>query len=94
MISTAAELATALVKELPPDVRSIMEAHFFDGESLFKIQRRHKVKRRDMEAITATALVTMRKAMRSRGVQGVADFDLALRFEAFPPDHVGIQELP
>ena len=73
MISTAAELATALVKELPPDVRKLVEAHFFDGESLFKIQRHHGMKRRDLEAMIEFALVTMRSALRGRGVRAVAD---------------------
>ena len=46
MLSTAADLAAALVKDLPPDVRKIEEAHFFDGESIFTIQRRHNLKSR------------------------------------------------
>ena len=68
MISTAAELAAANVEELPLDVRKLVEAHFFYGESLFKIQRRHKLKLRDMEAMIEAALVTMNLALRSRGV--------------------------
>jgi len=73
MISTAADLAVVLVQELPPDVRKIMEAHFFDGESIFTIQRRYKLKRRDLEAMIEAALLTMRLALRSRGVRAVAD---------------------
>jgi hypothetical protein len=42
MISTAAELAAALVEDLPPDIRSIVEAHFLGGESIFTMQRRYK----------------------------------------------------
>ncbi len=73
MISTAADLAAALVSDLPPEVRKIVEAHFFDGESVFKLQRRHKMKRRDLEAMIEAALVSMRMALRSRGVRGLAD---------------------
>jgi hypothetical protein len=73
MIFTAAELAATVVKELPPDVRTVVEAHFFDGESIFKIQRRYKLKRRDLEAMIEAALVTMRSALRSCGVRAVAD---------------------
>jgi hypothetical protein len=44
MLFTAADLAAALVQDLPPEVRTFVEAHFFDGESIFKIQRRYKLK--------------------------------------------------
>jgi len=73
MLSTAAELAATLVNDLPPDVRSIVEAHFFDGESIYKIQRRYKMKRRDLEVMIEAALVKMRLALRSRGVRVVGD---------------------
>ena len=63
----------ALVNDLPPDVRKIVEAHFFDGESIFKIQRRYKMKRRDLEAMIEAALLSMRTALRSRGVRAVGD---------------------
>jgi hypothetical protein len=49
------------------------EAHFFDGESIFKIQRRYKLKRRDLGKMIEAALVSMRTALRSRGVCAVAD---------------------
>ncbi len=65
--------AAALVQDLPPDLQDIVEAHLFDGESLFKIQRRYKLERRVLEALIAAALVTMRTALRSRGVQSVSD---------------------
>jgi hypothetical protein len=32
----SADLAAALVNDLPPDVRSILKSHFFDGESSFQ----------------------------------------------------------
>jgi hypothetical protein len=73
MLSTAADLAAALVHDLPPDIRKIVEAHFFDGESIFKIQRRYKLKRRDLESMIQAALVSMRTALRSRGVRAVGD---------------------
>jgi hypothetical protein len=73
MISTAAELAAAIVADLPPDVRKIVEAHFFDGDSIFKIQRRYRMRRRDLEEMIEAALCNMRLALRSRGVRAVAD---------------------
>jgi hypothetical protein len=73
MLSTAADLASNLVLDLPPDVRKIVEAHFFDGESIFKIQRRYKLKRRDLESMIEAALGNMRTALRSRGVRAVRD---------------------
>jgi hypothetical protein len=73
MIFTAPELAVAVVKDLPPEVRMVVEAHFFDGESIFKIQRRYNLKRRDLEAMIEAALVTMRTALRRRGVRAVGD---------------------
>jgi hypothetical protein len=73
MLSTAADLAAALVNDLPPDVRNIVEAHFFDGESIFTIQRRYKMRRRDLEAMIEAALLTMRTALQSRGVGAVGD---------------------
>jgi hypothetical protein len=51
LICIAAELAAVLVHDLPSDLRKIVEAHFFDGESIFKIQCRLKLKRRDLEAM-------------------------------------------
>lgn len=73
MLSSPADLAAALVNDLPPEIRKIVEAHFFDGESVFKLQRRHKMKRRDIEGMIDVALVSMRTALRSRGVRAVAD---------------------
>lgn len=73
VIPTAADLAVTLVNDLPPDLRKVVEAYFFDGESVGKIQRRHKLKRQDLEAIIEAALDTMRLALRSRGVRAVAD---------------------
>jgi hypothetical protein len=73
VILTASELVTTIVSDLPPDVRSIIEQHFQDGESVFKIQRQCWMKRRDVEAKIETALATMRIAMRSRGVRAVPD---------------------
>jgi hypothetical protein len=50
-----------------------MEAHFFDDESIFNLQRRYKLKRRDLEAIIEAALVMMRTALQRRGVRAVGD---------------------
>ena len=38
----------------------MVEAHYFDGESVFKIQRKRGMKRRDVEGAIAAALETMR----------------------------------
>ncbi len=75
MISTAAELTAALVKYLPPHIRSIVEAHCFDGESIFKIQRQRKMKRRNLEALIEATLVTMQEwiAATSGRFRAVAD---------------------
>lgn len=73
VILNAAELLSATLKEMSPYNRAVLEAHFFDGESIFKIQRRYNLKRRDLEAMIEAALVTMRSALRSRGVRAVAD---------------------
>jgi hypothetical protein len=51
MLFTAADLAAVLVQDLPPEVPRIVEAHFFDGESNFKIQRRYQLKRWELEAM-------------------------------------------
>jgi hypothetical protein len=73
MIFTPAELAATLVQDLPPHVRKIVEARFFDGESILKIQRRYKLKRRDLEAMIQTALATMRTALEIRKIRAVGD---------------------
>ncbi len=58
---------------------SISGLHIIEGEAMYKIQRRHKTKRRDMEAMIEAALVTMRTALRGRwGRRGRRD--LAYRF--------------
>lgn len=73
MLANAAEFVSFATSALPPDVRTIVEAHFLDGDSVFKIQRRFGVKRRDVEAIIEAALAEMETALRSRGVRGMTD---------------------
>jgi len=53
MLSIAANLAAALVHDLPSEVRTIVEAHFLDGESILKIQRQRKMKRRTWKSAFA-----------------------------------------
>lgn len=60
-------------RRLPLDIRSIKEAHFFDGDSALKIQRQRQMKRRDVEAIIAATLETMRTSLWRRGVLGLGD---------------------
>lgn len=73
MISDAIELVAAVVNDLPSDLRTVVAAHFFEDESVFKIQRQRKMKRRDLETMIEIALGTMRMALRGRGVRGVSD---------------------
>jgi hypothetical protein len=73
VILTASELLTTALNDLPPNDRAIVEAHFFDGESMFKIQRHRKMRRRDLENMIEAALATMRTSLRSRGVRSVSD---------------------
>ena len=49
-----------------------MTDHFLDGASVHTLARRYKMKRRDLEAMIEAALVSMRMALRTRGVRGVA----------------------
>jgi DNA-directed RNA polymerase specialized sigma24 family protein len=73
MLATAADFVSFATSALPPDVRTVVEAHFLDGDSIFKIQRRFGVKRRDVEAMIETALAEMGMAFRSHGVRGMTD---------------------
>jgi len=73
MILNAAELVAAALNELPSEIRTLVEAHFFDCESVFKIQRHHQMKRRDIEATIAAALANMRTTLRSRGFNEMSD---------------------
>jgi hypothetical protein len=68
MLSTAADLEAALVNDFPPDVRKIVEAHFFDGESIFNIQRRYNLKHCDpgefmIEAALAGVMFAMNETI-------------------------------
>lgn len=73
VILTGNDLLTAALEELPFNVRGLVEAHFFDGESIFKIQRYHKIRRRKIEASITSALERMRTYMLHRDVQAVND---------------------
>ena len=73
VILTAADLLSAALDELSPDIRSMMDAHFFDGDSTFRIQRQRHMKRRDVETVIGAALETMRISLRLRGVRGFGD---------------------
>ena len=73
MLLNASELLNAALNELSPDIRTAVEAHFFDGASIFTIQRQCKAKRQDVEECITTALNEMRVYMRRRGIQGSSD---------------------
>jgi DNA-directed RNA polymerase specialized sigma24 family protein len=72
VILSIPELAAALA-ELPTDTRTMVESHFLDGDSTFRIQRQRQMKRREVEAAIGAAVVTMRTALHGRGVLGMAD---------------------
>jgi len=73
MLANAAEFVSFATSALPPDVRTVVEAHFLEGDSVLKIQRRFGVKRRDVEAMIETGLAEMGTALRSHGVRGMTD---------------------
>lgn len=73
MLATPTELVTALVDGLPPELRKLVEAHFFDGESVYRLQRQRKMKRRDLEAMLDGAKDRMRMALHIRGVARFSD---------------------
>ena len=75
MILSAAELIAAALDDLPADIRSIVQSHYLDGESVRKIQKCRPMKCRDIEAVIAAALEEMRKALKSRGFEGVSDLN-------------------
>jgi hypothetical protein len=64
---------TAALEMLPPFERTLMTDHFLDGASVHTLARRHKLKRQDLEVMIEAALVTMRMALRGRGVWSVDD---------------------
>ncbi len=57
----------------------MLEAHFFDGESVYQIQRRLKAKRKDVEAAVEPALNKMRTALRVWWSPGRGGCDLTGR---------------
>jgi hypothetical protein len=50
-----------------------MTDHFLEGASVHTLARRYKLERRELEGMIEAALVTMRTALRSRGVRAVGD---------------------
>jgi hypothetical protein len=73
MILTAAEILDSAIGELAPDIRAIVTDHFFDGASVFKIQRQRQMKKREVEAQIATALNDIKAYMLRRGVRASID---------------------
>ena len=53
--------------------RTLMTDHFLEGASVHTLARRYKLERRELEGMIEAALVTMRTALRSRGVRAVGD---------------------
>jgi hypothetical protein len=73
MILTAAEILASAMDELAPDIRAIVSDHFFDGASVYKIQRQRKMKRQEIEAYITTALNEIKAYMLRRGVRASTD---------------------
>lgn len=65
-------IETAL-ETLSPFERTIVSAHFFDGDPVGRITRNYNLKRADVEALIGTALTTMKTLLRSRGIKSVGD---------------------
>ena len=75
MILTATELIAAALNDLPADMRSMVRAHYLDGESVRKIQKCRPMKRREIEERIAAALETMRETLKGRRFDGVSDLN-------------------
>ncbi len=73
MILTAAEILDSAMDDLDPDIRAIVTDHFFDGASVFKIQRHRQMKKREVETCLATALDDIKAYMLRRGVRASTD---------------------
>jgi hypothetical protein len=73
VILAAAEILNAAIAELAPDIRAIVANHFFDGESVYKIQRHRRMKRLEVEACITTALNEIKAYMLRRGIRANAD---------------------
>jgi hypothetical protein len=73
MILTPAEILDSAMDELAPDIRAIVTDHFFDGASVYKIQRQRRMKKVEVETCLATALDGIKEYMRSRGIRATAD---------------------
>jgi len=58
---------------LPPLQQMLATDHFLKGVSVHILSSRYNLKRVEVESIIATALASMRTALRCRGVWGVAD---------------------
>lgn len=73
MLLSLGELVAQVVTELPADLRSIVESHYLEGASVYKIQRQRGMKRREVEAILTAALEMMRTTLRRQGIDGIWD---------------------
>jgi hypothetical protein len=73
MILTAAEILDSAIGELAPDIQAIVTEHFFDGASVYKIQRHRQMKRQEVETCIATALDHIKEYMLRRGIRASAD---------------------
>ena len=73
VLLTAAEILNSAMAELAPDIQAIVTEHFFDGASVYKIQRHRQMKRQEVETYIATALDQIKEYMLRRGVRDSAD---------------------
>lgn len=73
MLVTGLDIIVFAAAALPNTERSLVLAHYIDGDSVPVLVRRYGIKRPEIEHRLDAALATMRAALRSRGVRGVDD---------------------
>jgi DNA-directed RNA polymerase specialized sigma24 family protein len=73
VVFTAAEILAHALEQLSPELRSVVEAHVFDDQSVYTLVRRRGLPKRDIESTLAAAFDAMRYALVRRGVRGVGD---------------------
>ena len=72
-IHEPATMITTALQTLPAFQRSLVTAHFIDGDSIWKIMRHSNLKRKEIESAIQAALTTMKEVLRSRGIETVSD---------------------
>ena len=65
-------IETAL-ESLSPVERSIVFAHFIDGDPIGRIARTSELKRADVDNLIGTALAKMKATLQRKGVRSIVD---------------------